>query len=441
MISWRLLGTLGCMLAGAAPVVAQSVPLAEAVKPGDCFRVQLDMTLKGQMQGQGEQGPRTIPLEATAALTYTERILAGGSGPVVDKTARLYEIAKATIQVGADKTERSLRAERLLFVAQKYKDQALVYSPLGPLTRDEVDLTSQHFDTLSLAGMLPGKTVAVGDTWKVADAAAVGLCGFEGLTEHSLSAKFEAVKDDLATVRVTGKATGIDMGALAKLTIEATVTVDTKAQRVVGVEWQQMDERDQGPVSPATTVQTTWKMRRKPVEQPAGLSDVALVKVPDNFEPPALLVQIDFRDLKDRYSLLHSREWQVVSQTAEHAVLRLMDRGDFVVQATITPWTRLAPGRHLSAEEFKKEMNAMPGWEPESEVQAGEVPSDGRWVYRVSTLGKLDGLPVLQNFYLVANPNGEQVVIVFTLTPKQVDKLGARDLSFVGSLEIPASKK
>jgi hypothetical protein len=441
MMSWRLLGTLSCVLAGTAPVLAQSVPLAEVVKPGDCFHVQLDMTLKGQLRGQGEDGMHNIPLEATATLTYGERILAGGSGPVVDKTARFYETAKATIQVGSDRSERTLRADRRLFVAQKFKDQGLVYSPMGPLTREEVDLTSQHFDTLSLAGMLPGKAVAVGDTWKVADAAVVGLCGFEGLTEHNLSGKLEAVKDDRATIRVTGKATGIDLGALAKLTIEATVTVDTRTQRIVGVEWQQKDDRDQGPASPATVSETTWKMKRQTIEQPAGLSEVALVKVPADFEPPAVLTQIDFRDLRDRYSLLHSRDWQVVSQTPDHAVLRLMDRGDFVAQATITPWTRQGPDRHLSPEEFKKAMNAMPGWEPESEVQAGEVPVEGHWVYRLSELGKLDGLDVLQNFYIVANPNGEQVVIVFTLTPKQVDKLGGRDLSFVGSLEVPASKK
>ena len=123
----------------------------------------------------------SVPSSRSAAgLTYTERILAGGSGPVVDKTARLYEIAKAMIKVGEDRSERSLRAERRLFVAQKYKDQALVYSPLGPLTREEADLTSQHFDTLSLAGLLPGKTVA--SFWPVRSSASAPLWSV-----HSLS--------------------------------------------------------------------------------------------------------------------------------------------------------------------------------------------------------------------------------------------------------------
>jgi hypothetical protein len=66
---------------------------------------------------------------------------------------------------------------------------------------------------------------------------------------------------------------------------------------------------------------------------------------------------------------------------------------------------------------------------------------DGRWVYRVSMLGKADGVAVLQNFYLVAGPNGDQVVVAVTLTPKKAEQLGSRDLALAGSVELPAEKK
>ena len=124
-------------------------------------------------------------------------------------------------------------------------------------------------------------------------------------------------------------------------------------------------------------------------------------------------------------------------------MLRLLERGDFLGQATLTPWTPAEKGKHLSPEDFKTAMNSTPGWEPERELQAGEVPSDkeGRWTYRLSVTGKMDGVDVLQNFYLIAGPDGEQVVVLFAMTPKQADKLGVRDLAFVGGLEVPAAKK
>jgi hypothetical protein len=48
-------------------------------------------------------------------------------------------------------------------------------------------------------------------------------------------------------------------------------------------------------------------------------------------------------------------------------------------------------------------------------------------------------MAVIQNFYLVAAPSGEQVVVAVTMTPKQADKLGARDLTLVASLVLTAS--
>ena len=87
-------------------------------------------------------------------------------------------------------------------------------------------------------------------------------------------------------------------------------------------------------------------------------------------------------------------------------------------------------------------MKDTAGWEPEKELQASEVPAENdQWIYRFSALGQMDGVTAVQNFYLLATPEGEQMILVFTMTPKQVDKLGARDLSLVGSLEIPVSSK
>jgi hypothetical protein len=290
---------------------------------------------------------------------------------------------------------------------------------------------------------LPGRAVSVGDTWPVRNVTAQALCNFDGLAKNNLIGKLDEVNGTTATVSVSGAAEGIDQGAMVKMTVKATATFDLTAKRLVSLVWSQKDERDQGPVSPATTVETTTTLTRKPIDQPDTLSDVKLVSVPDSFTPPVSMVRLEHRDADGRFEMLYARDWQVVSRTRERTVLRLLDHGDFLAQATITPWTRFDKGKHLSPDDFKTAMNATPGWEPERELQAGEVPSDtpSRWTYRVSVIGKMDGVEVLQNFYLVAAPDGQQVVIVFSMTPKQADKFGVRDLALVGSLEVPATKK
>ena len=281
--------------------------------------------------------------------------------------------------------------------------------------------------------------------WKVSNAATQCLCNFEGLTEQDLTGKLEEVKEERARFRITGTASGIDMGALVKLTITGQGEFDLKTKRLVKLDWDQKDDREAGPVNPATHVQSHTVVQRERIEQPGLLSDTALVSVPDegNKPPPATMTQLDLHDTKGRFDLLYSREWQVVSQNDTRLIMRLMERGDFVCQVTITPWNAAGKGKHLTPEEFKTEMNRTPGWELEKELQAGEVPSQtkGRYLYRLSLLGSLDGVAVLQNYYLVATPEGEQVVVAFTMSPKQVDKLGARDLALVDSLDVPGAKK
>jgi hypothetical protein len=439
---WRVLGTIALLLATAPFGWTQTCTLMETSQPGECFKIQLDMKLSGEIQVRKDDKSGPLKLEANAVHEYPERILSVAQDGLVQKTARIYETAKATITAGGERAERTLRPERRLIVAQFYKDQALVYSPSGPLTREELELTGDQFNSAVVAGVLPGKEVSVGETWKVSSSVVQALCNFEGLTEHTLTGKLESVTSDTAVFSLSGTAAGIDLGAIAKLKIEAVGRFDLKAKRLISLEWKQKDERDQGPVSPAVVVESTVTLKRQPIEQPTALSDVALVSVPQDWGPPAPMTQLDYRDPQGRYSLLYPRCWHITAQVKDQLVLRCMDRGDFVAQAALTPWKRADKGKHMTPEEFKQAMNEMAGWQPEKELQAGEVPAEGgRWIYRYAASGQMDGVAVVQNCYLVATPEGEQMIAVFTMTPKQVDKLGARDMALVGSLEIPASAK
>jgi hypothetical protein len=438
MALWRIWASAAVILLVTRSAPAQSYSLSETPKAGDCFRIRLEMTLKGEIRVSGEAKPSSLPLQAHAEHDFPERILAVGSKGLPEKSARVYETAKAVITVGGERVEHTLRPDRRLQIAQRHNDQALTYAPVGPLTREELSLTSEHFDTLTLTGLLPQKEVEVGATWKISDAAAQGLCSFEGLTAQDVTCKLEKVEGGIASVSVKGPASGIDLGAMVKLSVEAAYDYDLAQHCLTTLIWQQKDERDQGPASPASTEESTTKLTRKPIERPASLSDVALVSVPDGFDPPSPMTQLYYHDPKSRLDLVYAREWLTVSQTNEHLVMRMLDRGDFVAQVTISPWSQARPGEHLSGDAFQQQMSKVPGWEPSDVLQVGEVPSDGgRWVYRVSALGKLEGVKVLQNFYLVAGPGGEQVVLAFTMTQAQAEKLAARDLTLAGSIDFP----
>src|SRR5579862_9216988 len=104
MSVWRLMlvavGLSGLVSASRA----ETVPLLEAVQPGDCFRVQLDMKLDGELRVQRQDATQKLELKAVAAHEYPERILSVGKDGVPDKAARVYETAKATITVAGTKS-------------------------------------------------------------------------------------------------------------------------------------------------------------------------------------------------------------------------------------------------------------------------------------------------------------------------------------------------
>jgi hypothetical protein len=432
---------VGLALAAIGRAAAQTAPLAENPQVNNCFALHLTLQLQGEMTVVQDDKPTKLKLSAEADHRFRERVLAPQAGTgLVAKAARYYDDARATITVDGSNSQRGLRPDRRLVVAQRPNDVLLCYSPQGSLTREELETVSEHFDTLSLAGLLPGKEVAVGNTWSLANPTVQGLCLFEGLIENNLTGKLVEVKDGAAVFSVTGMARGIELGAQAKVTVTARGRFDLKERRVVALDWKQQDARDQGPASPAVTAESTVTLERRPIPEPKELADVALVSVPQGFDVPAPLTQIAMRDAKGRFELAAGRDWQVVSQTESHLVLRLLDRGDFVAQATVSPWQRAEPGKHADVKEFRDQMLSSPGWQPEEVLQEEELPNQppGRFGYRLTARGDMDGIKVVQSFCLVAGPKGDQAVVAFTLKQTQVNKLGARDLILVDGLDFPA---
>jgi hypothetical protein len=438
MTTWRSLTSLIAALAAVGAAQAQTYPLEEKLPAGTHTHVKLSMTLSGELKVQ--QAGKLLPLKesATAEHEYLERVLDPGANGTAGRTARFYKAAKVSITVAGEKSERALRPERRFLVAHRVKDALLTYSPKGPLTREELQLT-EHFDTLAVTGLLPGRAVPVGESWKVENSVAQALCHFEGLTAQELTCKLEQVKDDVASVSVSGTASGVDLGAAVKVTVRSSYRFDLKAGRLTAVDWKQTDEREQGPVSPASAVEIVYTVSRAPIAPDAApeVGDYALVPVPQG-PPPETMTQLAYRDGSGRFQVLHGREWQLAGLSEQHLVLRLMERGEFVAQATLSPWRKTEPGKHLSGEQFKEVIAQTPGWVLEKVLEAEEVkaPANGNWIYRVAAEGETSGVKALQYFDLVAGPQGEQLLVTFTMTPAQAQKLGTRDVALLRGISF-----
>jgi hypothetical protein len=423
-------------LVASGPARAQTYTLAESPREDECFRITTETNLGGTLKVTRDGKPVTVRISATNEHTFAERLLAADNR-VAKKALRRYSTAVSRATMDGDRVERNLPAEHRLIVAQRTADSLLCYSPDGRLTRTEVEVVSEHFETLHLTGLLPGKDVTVGESWKVDSGVAQSVCLFDGLISHTLTAKLKNVAAGMATIAIEGGAKGIENGALAELTVAAEVRFDLEKKRILNVVWKQKDVRDQGPVSPAAEVETTTVLKRELLaEPPAELGPAAMARVLAE-EPARTAYHLLHRDPRNRFQFLYARDWHIVGQTEHHIVMRLLDRGDFVAQVTVTQWQNAGAGKHISPEDFEKLTAGGTGWKPEEVLERGEVPTDGgRWVYHVTARGELEGSKVVQNFYVVASADGDQMILTFTMRPASATRIGTRDLALVNAIEF-----
>ena len=423
-----------------APVARAQVTLAEAPAAGDCFRYRVELDLAGKMLIVQEGAKQELRLEAKARHAFTERTLATADG-LPSRSARHYDEAVASAVVDVEKVNRSLPQDRRLVVSLRSSSGPFCFCPAGALTRDELDLVTEHFNPQCLAGLLPGKAVNVGDTWAVGPAAAQAACLFDGLVKHELTGKLLSGDAGKATFTIEGTAEGIEHGASVKLTITATGTFDLNAKRITALTWKQKDDRAQGPVAPASQLEATVTLTREPLaEAPKELTDAALANVPKG-EVPAAMALLRHDDSKGRYSLEYPRDWHVTGQTDQHLILRLLEKGEFIAQATVLAWKKAEAGQHTPADEFKKAVNATPGWTATNVLEDKESKTpDGRWLYQIVAEGKTDDVPVVQSFFLLAGPQGDQAALTVAMKPEKAKAIGTRDRELVNAIQFPAKK-
>ena len=436
----QALGVAGLMIAATGRAAdGEAIMLVEDAKLGDCFRYEIALSVGGKMKVDRGGKVESLPLNARARHSFAERIEAladGGAGKVV----RVYTEAQSESAVAIDRTKRDLPANRRTIIAQRTADGTLHYSPGGPLTRDELDLVAEHFDTLGLLGLLPKTAVRPGDTWPVPNDAAQSACLFEGIVKNELAGKFLETKDGVAHFEIAGKAEGIEHGANVRVSVLARGTFSLAAKRFTGIRWEQTDDRDQGPVNPAVEAKAEIVLTRTLLAEPP--KELAAVKLPAEERIPDALTQLHYADGGGKFSLVYPRDWHTVVANATHLVLRLVVKGEFLCQATISEWKKgAAADFQAAAQAFRDATARQPGWVPDKALEEGLVPGDAnRKIYRLSAGGKQDGTPIVQSFHLVYGPAGATLAATTMAKPETVAKLGTRDLQLVNALEFGAKK-
>jgi hypothetical protein len=424
---------------GKWPLVADGGPspavlLREEIKPEEWRGYVITTTVEGELRGEGERKSAPVRVRGNGKHELAERILAT-SGGLPNHILRSYKQASVEVHVAGERQVKTLRPQRSCILYGRLPDGSRGFCPQGPLTRDELEIVTEHLAPSMLAGLLPGKVVTVGQSWKVGDAILGEVCLLDAVVESQVEGKLLSIEEGFAEFTIQGKVRGIDKGAQVTLQVEGKGRYDRRSGRIVECRWVQEDERTAGWWNPASRLRIQVHVQHQKLEVPESECSRAAVLNPQMWQQPkAELLRLEVEGPKKSYRLTYGREWYILGETTDHLILRLVDQGVPIAQLTLTHWRRAFGNRTGQIAEFRKAVAATPGWKPDKLLHEGEVDTGGRSAYRIIQEGKIGDQKIIQRFWLITTPHGEQLVMTVTLPPEHQQRFGDKDVELIRNL-------
>ena len=117
---------------------------------------------------------------------------------------RNYRDAEAEVKVGQGLAALKLNPERRMIVAQIDDQGAALFCPLGPLTRDDLELVDIQGNSLAVSGVLPNQPVRVGDRWELNRELLAVLLGLDAITRSDVQGTLEKLDGQTAILTIQG---------------------------------------------------------------------------------------------------------------------------------------------------------------------------------------------------------------------------------------------
>ncbi len=415
----------------------ERVTLVPQIAANQAARIRVVQDVKGDLKlnADGRQVTR-LPFTARGQMVYDQRVLKVGAD--VRRDARYYREATARIQVGEANHTSELSPLRRTIVVDCGSQGSRVYSPLGPLTRDQLELIEIQGNPALLDRLLPRGEVAIGEKWTHDDSLLAQLFGLDAIQRNGLSSTLRAVENETAVIDLSGTLRGAIGGISSDVEVRAKYHFHRQQQRVVWLQMTIKENRSIGHASPGFDVTARIRLTIDPEEVATQLRDDALAGLDLAAEPGSLM--LEFASQPGGFKFLHGRMWQVMVDRHDVAVLRMIDQGELLAQCNASKLPHLPAGKRVSLEAFQADIQRALAKDFGEFAQATQgTAGNGLRVLRVVVAGQASGLPIQWRYYHISNDAGRQVSFVFTMDAKLIERFAEADRGIITSFEFAAA--
>lgn len=417
-------------------LAADSCDLTAKLQPGQVQQVQAVLEVRGDLLVKAEDdGRQKLPIMVNGKVSYDERLLAASGSQLDRRSIRHYHEASAEVKVGQALATPRLNPERRLIVAQIDDQGAVLASPQGPLTRDDLDLVDIQGNSLAAAAVLPNRVVQVGERWKLNNELSAVLLGLDAITQNNVQGLFEKREGQIALLTIEGAVEGAVEGVASKIEIRARANFDLEHRTVTWLAANIHERREIGQAEPGLDVIARLRLKLSPVARSDELSDQALESLTLTADAGARL--LEFRPLKSSLQVIHDRRWRTMVDRHDVCVLRCVDGGDLLAQCNISELADAEPGKRLTLETFQAQVVQSLTSNAGQVTEASQnTLDDGRRVLRVQAAGVMSEVPIVWVFYHISNEQGRQASLSFTMEAKVLERFAEADRTLVDSFQF-----
>ena len=407
---------------------------------GKIDRVNVLMEVGGELKEVANGKENRIAMSGVDKLTYQEMMLETEAAK--PRSVRYYDKAESSVRFkDGGHTPKFADQHRLVGAAVELPATQL-FALREPMTRDELEIIDILGNSLLLDNLLPGHAVVVGDTWKLDAKVMAAFLGLNSAAKCNVECKLKEVTEKVARFEFSGNIEGPVNDTKSRIDVQGRFRFDLRTKRIDWLAMLTHENRGMSQAADGFDVNVRYQMTIVAVDESPELSKEKLAGLSLDFTPESS--RLRHQSSLGKWELTYDRDWHLNSNAQEIAVLKLIREGTMIGQCNVTMLPLKEADQLVSLEDFQEDVRRALGKSFGEFVEAKQsADSLGRRVLRVVARGTVGGdsadLPIEWVYYHLADKNGRQAAITFSIEQDQVSKFAAADRAMTESLRFVES--